>query len=278
MAKYALYALGLATTSFGLEAGLTSDFSAWLEKNGYSSYDFKREDLVGGSYGGKTSADEKLTHQPVVFLHGNSDVAVGETYWQTGFTQTIEYFLEQGYSKGELYITTWGDGDKDNASTRTHNYDTLIRLRKFIEAVMDYTGAEKIDVISHSMGVTLGRKILKGGVPVGDDQNRSLGAPLTDKIDTFIGLCGGNLGLTNCYSFPDMLATCNAVNGYYPGTEDSSDMSQYMIDMNKDTTKEAQNVYAMFSTADDLIMYNDIVWGQYTSEFPTQDGYVKKTA
>jgi hypothetical protein len=48
----------------------------------------------------------------VVFFHGNTDIAVGDTYWQTGFTTTIEYFLSKGYKKSELYITTWGDGNK----------------------------------------------------------------------------------------------------------------------------------------------------------------------
>ena len=36
-------------------------------------------------------------------------------------------------------------------------------IRKFIEAVLEYTGADEIDVISHSMGVPLSRRALKGG-------------------------------------------------------------------------------------------------------------------
>jgi len=37
-------------------------------------------------------------------------------------------------------------------------------LRAFTEAVLNYTGAEKINVISHSMGVTLSRRVIKGGI------------------------------------------------------------------------------------------------------------------
>jgi triacylglycerol esterase/lipase EstA (alpha/beta hydrolase family) len=33
-------------------------------------------------------------------------------------------------------------------------------VRKFIEAVLDYTRADKIYVIGHSMGVTLARKAI----------------------------------------------------------------------------------------------------------------------
>ena len=36
-------------------------------------------------------------------------------------------------------------------------------LRAFIEAVLTYTKADKVDVISHSMGVTLARKAIQGG-------------------------------------------------------------------------------------------------------------------
>ncbi len=48
----------------------------------------------------------------MIFIHGNSDIAVGDGYWQVGWTSSIEYFLSMGYTKGELYTTTWGDADE----------------------------------------------------------------------------------------------------------------------------------------------------------------------
>lgn len=36
-------------------------------------------------------------------------------------------------------------------------------MRAFLEAVLAYTKAEKVIVIGHSMGVTIGRKIIQGG-------------------------------------------------------------------------------------------------------------------
>lgn len=36
-------------------------------------------------------------------------------------------------------------------------------LRAFVEAVIAYTGAPQVNIISHSMGVTLARKVIKGG-------------------------------------------------------------------------------------------------------------------
>jgi triacylglycerol esterase/lipase EstA (alpha/beta hydrolase family) len=36
-------------------------------------------------------------------------------------------------------------------------------MRAFVEAVLAYTKAPKVIIIGHSMGVTIGRKIIKGG-------------------------------------------------------------------------------------------------------------------
>lgn len=64
------------------------------------------------------------------------------------------------------------------------------------------------------MGVTLGRRVIKGGNVDSDTFN--LGDALTDKVDTFVGIAGANWGLTACYELP-MYATCNKNNGFYPG-------------------------------------------------------------
>lgn len=82
-----------------IERELTSHFQEWLDSKGYSSYDFERLDLVGGAYGGKSDDHDTINHVPIVFIHGNTDIAVGigqYEAWQTGYTQSIEYFLSKG--------------------------------------------------------------------------------------------------------------------------------------------------------------------------------------
>ena len=83
----------VSTANAAVDQGLTKDFSDWLTANGYGGFKFERDDLEGGAYGGKSSPTETLKHDPVIFYHGNSDIAVGNDYWQTGFTQSIEYFI-----------------------------------------------------------------------------------------------------------------------------------------------------------------------------------------
>ena len=108
------------------------------------------------------------------------------------------YFLSRGYTMSELYGTTWGFGDIPHEGQHTHNRELLIYLRKFIEAVIEYTGAEKVDVIVHSMGTTLTRRVLKGGVVKSLGDAFDLGKPLTDKVDTFVGIAGPNWGISTC--------------------------------------------------------------------------------
>lgn len=271
----ALAFAAVGIVSADIDRGLSQDFKDWLNQNGYSSSNFDRTDLTGGAYGGKASAGEKLTHNPVIFFHGNSDVAVGTNpwTWQKGWTQSIEYFLSKGYSKGELYATTWGAGNELMASQNYHSQEFLVYLRNFTEAVLAYTGAEKVNIIGHSMGVTLARRVVKGGQVTGTLFPYNLGPSIADKVDTFIGIAGANYGLNSCQYIGSMLPTCNTLNGFYPGTSAGVGLTTFLKELNDDTTKEGDNVFAMFSSYDDLIGGGDLVFGQYTSMFPTVQTY-----
>lgn len=109
------------------------------------------------------------------------------------------YFGTQGYTKAELYTTTWGPADILKAMQMNHKKDFVMMLRKFVEAVLAYTKASHVHLISHSMGVTLARKIAQGGSAEDHEYGTyEVGPSLKDKVKTFIGIAGGNLGLTNC--------------------------------------------------------------------------------
>src|SRR5712691_1798646 len=83
--------------------GLTTDFRNWLTANGYGGYNFQRSDVAGGGYGGRTSVGQAVVNQPVIFIHGNSDSALGTSSPYTGWTSSITYFKSQGYTSAELY-------------------------------------------------------------------------------------------------------------------------------------------------------------------------------
>ncbi|PIO65021.1 triacylglycerol lipase, partial [Teladorsagia circumcincta] len=206
--------------------------------NGYDSDDFVRGDYgTQGSYGGRTA-------------------------------NAMTYFLDKGYTQAELYATSWGDTDTKNAVKRTHNCRDLLRLRRFVLAVLAYTGAAKVSLITHSMGVTLGRKIIKGGTVDGIDGACNLGTPLTSKVDVFLGLAGANFGLCGCEGTGALEPTCNKHNGFWPG--DNCGLNTLTCGL---TPLPFPCNGPTYST-DDLILYADEVWGRPTSLIPTSGGKV----
>lgn len=259
-------------------SGLTTHFRSWLSANGYDSYNFARTDLVGGSYGGKASSTDTVVNQPVIFIHGNSDKAIGTgTTGQTGWNASIDYFVSQGYKSSELYATTWGPADSYQSAYQYHSKANVMRIRKFIEAVKAYTGAAKVDIITHSMGVTLARKAILGGWAndAADGGDYYVGAPLTSSVDTFIGIAGANLGLTSCYQTGPTTPTCGSTNGLYPGYWNGfyvSGRSAYLNNLLSSSSYEGAYRYTIYSTADEVIGYGDVVYGDYTSRIPGQTG------
>jgi pimeloyl-ACP methyl ester carboxylesterase len=252
--------------------GLSPHFRAWLDANGYGSDRFARDDLPGGSYGGRVSEADPVENQPVVFVHGNSDRAAATLDGQpVGWTAVIRQFLARGYGPAELYATTWGPADPDLAGEQIHSFEYVRRIRAFILAVLDYTGAEKTDVIGHSMGVTLARKAIQGGALDG----RDLGPPLTSRVDTFVGIAGANLGLATCFWAESEVPTCSDEDGFFPGYATFFGVTgeaDFLDGLNADPGFEGDRVFSIWSRADQLVGFGGLVYGSYTSRIPGQDG------
>lgn len=259
--------------------GLSIDFRNWLSANGYSSYGFARSDVPGGSYGGRVTPGQALVNQPVIFIHGNSDSALGTgSPATTGWRSSIEYFKTQGYTSAEIYTTTWGPANVAFASQQYHSKAYLTRVRAFIQAVKAYTGATKVDIVTHSMGVTMARKAIKGGAAsdslAGGSYN--LGSSLTSSVDTFVGIAGANRGLTNCYLSGPTTPTCGSTNGFYPGyligVFGPYGVSTFLVDLASSSHYEASYVYSIWSSVDEVVGYGTIVYGTSTCRIPAQNG------
>ncbi len=132
--------------------------------------------------------------------------------------------------------------------------------------MLDYTGAPEIDVISHSMGVTLARRVLKGGVVINSAEQYYIGEPLTNKVRTFIGIAGVNRGANACIEpWSYNLRGCNDIDGFWPGREvdgQQIEMSQFLTELNTDPIREAKHTVAMLSYAD-----NPYVYGRFRAEW-----------
>ncbi|MEC7986147.1 MAG: lipase, partial [Myxococcota bacterium] len=164
-------------------------FFNWIVAHETYSEELLRTDIEGGFFGGNVSDGALLSRTPIVFVHGNSDRALGGTLG--GWEALLDDFLSHGYSAGELYGTTYGPADVSQSSLYTHRYAYLHQVRSHMEAVLAYTGSEKIHVVAHSLGVTMARKAILGGTGIDDDGNvYDLGESLQDSISVFVGIAG----------------------------------------------------------------------------------------
>lgn len=119
------------------------------------------------------------------------------------------------------------------------------------------------------MGVTIGRKVVQGGQAV--DQKAGtyeVGASLSSKVKTFIGLAGANLGLVACTG-GTAIPTCSNIDGFNPGLTAISGPSKFLASLNTGG-KEGSSVHTIWSKNDDLILYQCVVWGKVTSRIPGQ--------
>ena len=250
---------------------------------GYSKWNFDRPDLKCAAYGGRPANTTKLKKIPVIFIHGNSDVAFGRgttdgyVSWQTGFRALATFLSTKGYEKSEMYTTTWGPANPNLAVQNYHSKEYVTRMRAFVEAVIAYTGAKQVNIISHSMGVTIARKVIKGGTAIDHSAGSyDVGPSLKDKVKTFIGLAGANLGLTACWTSTTM-PTCSTKDGFFPGATPASHPSDFLNDLNTNGGAEASNVYVIWSKYDDIILYGCVVWGKVTCRIPNQTQEIEKT-
>lgn len=182
----------------------------------------------------------------------------------------------QGYKKSELYTTTWGTANPNLAYQNNHGKKYVLRMRVFVEAVLNYTKAASVNIIGHSMGVSIGRKIIKGGNA--EDENEGIyrvGDSLRTKVKSFIGLAGANLGLNECLG-QFLLPTCSSIDGFDPGSFPTSGPSKFLTEINNSTEREGTNVYTIWSKYDDLIRNECVVWGKITSRIPQQNEEIVK--
>jgi pimeloyl-ACP methyl ester carboxylesterase len=158
-----------------------------------------------------------VARTPVVFLHGNND-APFPTFTPAGVPCVVygrvhafaQYLADRGYAPSEL----WGlgyQGDQcdlkvDNtrrsgvAHTVTANVDDL---RRFVEAVLAYTGAKEVDIVGHSLGVTLAREWMRQ-----DHSER--------KVRRLVAIDGPNHGIVNCSPNPANYYQLAAFGGFTP--------------------------------------------------------------
>jgi pimeloyl-ACP methyl ester carboxylesterase len=167
-----------------------------------------------------------LYHDPVIFVHGNNESA---KYW-LGLSHAIprlfgrffspepipgggdvqpenviERFIVVGYTPAELWAFSYlGEDGLNNGrdvigSSVGHSHvANAPDVGAFVQAVLAYTGAERVDIVAHSLGVTLVREWIRQELEAGTD--------VLSRLDAIVLIAGANHGIHFC-GFPFLRGT-----------------------------------------------------------------------
>jgi pimeloyl-ACP methyl ester carboxylesterase len=156
-----------------------------------------------------------VTRTPVIFLHGNNDTpfptGCNASY---GHMQALaQYLADHGYATSELWALGYeGDqcdlaGDQTRRSSIAHTHAANVPdLRRFVRAVLAYTGATQVDIVGHSMGATLAREWMRQ-----DDAYRT--------VRRLVSIDGPHHGIINCSPAPGNYWQAPSLGGFTPSSE-----------------------------------------------------------
>lgn len=180
-------------------------------------------------YGGFGGGPCRAERTPVIFIHGNGERATG---WDAPVVGQVEgheapsrsvyaEFRARGYNDCELFGITYLSAEEQKNPRgnyhRPRKYDILIH---FIEAVKAYTGKNQVDIVAHSMGVSMTLAALTFHADLFPNKNG------WTSVRRFVNIAGGVRGLPACLSagfINPFVATCGSQNffndytfGFYP--------------------------------------------------------------
>jgi pimeloyl-ACP methyl ester carboxylesterase len=173
-----------------------------------------------GGFGGASACT--ATKTPVVFLHGNGDTAISwdmppgaVSGYATPPASVYAEFKAAGYKDCEQFGVTYLSSSENAAPQYNyHQPSKYAVINTFIDKVLAYTGATKVDIVAHSLGSSMALAALDTGSRYG-------------KVRRFINISGGLRGIQSCLytgAANPYATTCGSENwvdsrvfGFYPG-------------------------------------------------------------
>jgi len=185
---------------------------------------------VGGFGGIRFRAP--LHHTPVIFVHGNQADAQNWLDVMTQFQQLAGYTMQEMYALSYNGLENYYPATPDqlppttldqayinqntsvlaNGGKGAADDDNVPDLCRFVEAVQWYTGSAQVDIVSHSLGVTIVRRFME------------LYPSLATDVAAFVGIAGANHGTTVCRGLDTSYYGCDEI---APGTQWLDQLDQY---------------------------------------------------
>ena len=178
----------------------------------------------------------------IVLVHGN-------TASPSSWNNTVSTLKSRGYVDAQLFLPNWGS--KTDAGSNDHSTTNTNVVKSAMTAAFAASCTGKIDVIGHSMGVTLAMKAINELAYAG-------------KVNTFVSVAGAQHGLNSCgvYPFNVFSATCGA-NGL------SIDSPLIVSVRGK---RYGAKMYSIKSWVDEIVCIGSCyVYGSHTSNVDSQN-------
>ncbi len=179
----------------------------------------------------------------VVLVHGN-------TGKPSDWDNTYDKLKSKGYSSSQIFRPNWGS--KTCPTCNNHSGSEETPVKNAINSAISSSCTGKIDVIGHSMGVTLAaQQILKLGK--------------TSKVDSFVGIAGAYRGLMSCGVYPWNVwnSTCGS-----NGLSVSSPFLDWLYGK-----KIASRVYSIKSWVDQVVCSTGscLIYGVHSSQIKNEN-------
>ncbi|HJV60123.1 MAG TPA: alpha/beta fold hydrolase [Albitalea sp.] len=207
-------------------------------------------------------ASGAVTRTPVIFLHGNNDTPYATACNPYGRMQALaQYLADHGYATSELWGLGYQGDQCDLLADQTHRSaaaHTVVAnvpdLRRFVQAVLAYTGAKEVDIVGHSLGVTLAREWMRE-----DHAWR--------QVRRLVAIDGPNHGIINCSPSPQNYWQAPALGGFTPDSavcrELGSPETPFLQRLNRGSETPGATRVLVIRNADTSFVY-----------FPLQDGFI----
>lgn len=178
----------------------------------------------------------------IVLVHGNTG---SPSHWNN----TVSTLKGRGYLTSQLYLPNWGS--KTNAGSNDHGATNTSVVKSALASAAASSCTGKIDVIGHSMGVTLAMKAIN-----------ELG--YSARVNSFVSVAGAQHGLNSCgvYPFNVPSATCGS-NGL--------SINSPLIESVR-SKRYGTKMYSIKSWMDEIICIGSCyVYGWHTSNIDSQN-------
>lgn len=201
----------------------------------------------GGSQG-------RVEHVPVIFLHGNNDTPFPTSCNPFGYIHNLaQFFLDAGYAPRELWGLGYQGDQCDLIATPTNRsgfaHSTVANvpdLRAFVHAVLAYTGARRVDIVAHSLGVTVTREWMR--------QDHAF-----HRVRALVAIDGPNHGIIDCSPSPLNYFQLPSLGGFTPDSaicrEYGSDHTPLLQTLNRGREARGPTRYLVLLNTDVDFVY-----------------------